>query len=115
LSFLFDTDICSAQMRGNALVHSRFIQYSGRLHLSAVSLGELLAWTSRASASPRRMQTLAGLLKELIILPFDEGAARKFGEVRAWQLDHGVATPDLDLQIGAIAFASGLTLVTHNT
>jgi len=51
----------------------------------------------------------------LVILPFDEPAARKFGEVRAWQLDHGHATPDLDLQNGAIALARGLTLVTHNT
>ena len=39
---------------------------------------------------------------------------RKFGEVRAWQLDRGLATPDLDLLNGSVALAHGLTLVTHN-
>ncbi len=102
-------------MKANARVHSRFIQYTGRLHVSTVSMGELLAWTSRANASPRRIQALVDLLKEMVILPLDEAAARKFGEVRAWQLDRGLATPDLDLQNGAIALAHGLTLVTHNT
>jgi tRNA(fMet)-specific endonuclease VapC len=115
VSFLLDTDICSAQMRGDARVQGRFIQYGGRLHLSAVTLGELLVWTGRANASPRRLQTLVDLLTEVVILPFDEVAARKFGEIRAWQLDHGFSTPDLDLQNGSIALAHGLTLATHNT
>jgi predicted nucleic acid-binding protein len=37
------------------------------------------------------------------------------GEVRAWQLDHGLATPDLDLLNASVALAHGLTHVTHNT
>ncbi len=39
MSFLLDTDICSAQMKGNARVHGRFIQYGGRLSISTVTLG----------------------------------------------------------------------------
>jgi len=115
VSFLLDTDICSAQMKANARVHGRFIQHGGRLHVSAMTLGELLAWTGRAQAPPRRLQALRELLKEVVVLPFDETAASKFGDVRAWQLDHGLASPDLDLQNAAIAQAHGLTLVTHNT
>lgn len=41
-------------------------------------------------------------------------AARKFGEVRAWQLDHGLGSPDLDLLNAAVALVHNLTLVTHN-
>jgi len=115
VSFLLDTDVCSAQMRADARVYGRFIQYGGRLHVSAVTLGELFAWAGRAKASPRRLQTLLDLLKEVVVLPFDETMARKFGEVRAWQLDHGLASPDLDLLNGSIALAFGLTMVTHNT
>jgi tRNA(fMet)-specific endonuclease VapC len=115
LSFLLDTDICSAQMKGNPRVHARFIQYGGRLHVSAVTLGELLAWTGRANASPRRLQALLDLLKEVLVLPVDEAAARKFGEARAWQLDRGRWSPDLDLLNGAVALAHGFTMVTHNT
>ena len=42
MSFLLDTDICSAQMKANPRVHGRFIQYGGRLQISAVTLGELV-------------------------------------------------------------------------
>ncbi len=115
MSFLLDTDICSALMKANGRVQGRFIQYGGRLHVSAVTLGELYAWVGRAKASPRRSQTLLDLLKEVVVLPIDETAARKFGEVRAWQLDHGFGSPDLDLLNAAVALAHGLTLATHNT
>ena len=115
MSFLLDTDICSAQMKGDGRVHGRFIQYGGRLHISTVTLGELLAWTGRAGASPRRSQAMLELLKEVLILAIDKAVARKFGEVRAWQLDHGLGSPDLDLLNGSVALAHGFTMVTHNT
>jgi tRNA(fMet)-specific endonuclease VapC len=41
MSFLLDTDICSAQLKGDRAVFSKFMQYAGWLHISAVMLGEL--------------------------------------------------------------------------
>ena len=48
------------------------------------------------------------------VLAFDEGAARRFGELKAGL--EGVGTPlgDLDLQIASIALQHGCQLVTHN-
>ena len=114
VSFLLDTDICSAYLKGRGPVSNRFIQYGGRLNISTVTQGELFVWALRAQAPPRRLQTLFDLLKEVFVLPVDETTSRKFGEVRAWQLDHGLATPDLDLLNGSVALAHGLTMVTHN-
>lgn len=114
MSFLLDTDICSAQMKANVRVHGRFIQYGGRLSISTVTLGELNVWALRAQASPKRRQSLLDLLQEVRVLALDEAAAHKFGEVRAWQLDHGLGSPDLDLLNAAIALVHNLTLVTHN-
>jgi tRNA(fMet)-specific endonuclease VapC len=115
VSFLLDTDICSAYLKRNGLVTNRFIQYGGRLNISTVTLGELFAWALRAKASPHRLQSLHDLLKEVLVLPVDETVAHKFGEVRAWQLDRGLATPDLDLLNASVALVRGLTLSTHNT
>jgi tRNA(fMet)-specific endonuclease VapC len=115
VSFLLDTDICSAYLKRNGLVTNRFVQYGGRLIISTVTLGELFAWALRAKASPHRLQSLHDLLKEVGVLPVDEAVAGKFGEVRAWQLDHGLATPDLDLLNASVALVHGLTLATHNT
>lgn len=114
MSFLLDTDICSAHMKNVGRVNNRFLQYAGRLHFSTVNLGELYAWALRANASPKRMQSLLDLLKEVQLLAVDDVVARKFGEVRAWQLDHGALSPDLDLVNAAVALVHNLTLVTHN-
>lgn len=114
MSFLLDTDICSAHMKNVASVNNRVAQYGGRLHISTVTLGELYAWTLRAKASPKRMASLLDLLKEVQVLPVDEAVARKFGEMRAWQLDNGLMSPDLDFVNGVTALVHGLTLVTHN-
>jgi tRNA(fMet)-specific endonuclease VapC len=115
LSFLLDTDICSAHLKNVGRVNNRFAQYGGRLHISTVTLGELYTWALRAKASPKRLQSLLDLLKEVQILPADEPVARKFGEIRACQLDRGLSTPDLDLVNAVTALTHGLTLVTHNT
>lgn len=41
MSFVVDTDTCSAYIKGHALVYNRFGQYAGRLYISIVTLGEL--------------------------------------------------------------------------
>lgn len=101
-------------MRGIHRVNNRFLQYSGRLHISTVTLGELYAWALRANASPKRMQSLIDLLKDVQVLAVDDAVARKFGEVRAWQLDHGALSPDLDLVNASVALVHAFTMVTHN-
>jgi hypothetical protein len=57
---------------------------------------------------------LLDLLQQVQVLVLDEAAARRFEEVRAWQLDRGLGSPDLDLFNAAIALVNNLTLVTHN-
>ena len=114
MSFLVDTDTCSAYIKGVGRVMSRFRQYVGRLSISTVILGELYAWALRAKAPPKRLHDLLDLLKEVQVIPVDESVARKFGEVRAWQLDNGLRSPELDLLNGAVALVHNLTMVTHN-
>src|SRR3954447_16098249 len=98
-------------MKGNAQIHARFIQYGGQLHISTVTLGELIAWVQRASAPRKRAEILEELLDNVKVMAVDEDSARRFGDTRAWQLDHGIFTPDLDLLNAAVALARGLTVV----
>jgi tRNA(fMet)-specific endonuclease VapC len=42
VSFLLDTDTCSAHMRRPTKLAHRFIQYTGRMSISAVTLAELV-------------------------------------------------------------------------
>jgi len=114
LSFLIDTDICSAYLKGDRLVWKRFLQYSGGLHVSTVTAGELFTWVLRANASPARLQGLLDLLRDMTVLDVTLDVARKFGAVRAHLLDQGLAVPEMDLLIASTALVHGLTVVTHN-
>jgi len=114
VSFLLDTDICSAYMKGNAVVQNRFMQYGGRLHISVATLGELYTWALRANASPRRMHGLLDLLRDVVVLDATPDVARKLGETEAALLDQGLPVSEFDLLIAATALLHGFTLVTHN-
>jgi predicted nucleic acid-binding protein len=115
MSFLIDTDTCSAYVKGVRPVLNRFSQYGGGLHISPVTLGELLTWALRAQAPPRRRQEVEDLIKLVTVLDVTADVGRKFGEVRAALFDAGTPAPDLDLLNAAVALVHNLTMVTHNT
>ena len=114
MSFLLDTDTCSAHLKSRSIVFNRFIQHSGQLYLSVLTLGELLTWARRANASPNRMQMLTDLLSDVCVLPIASETAEIIGTLRASLLDQGRPTPEIDLWIAATAICHDLTLVTHN-
>ncbi len=114
MSFLLDTDICSAYLKGDHRVGKRVEQYGGRLYVSAVVAAELFAWVLRAKASPKQLQGLLDFLNDVYFLELTWDVSHKFGEIRAYQLDHGAPTPEMDLLIASTALFHGFTLVTHN-
>ena len=115
MSFLLDTDTCSAYVKGNPLVFQRFLQHGGRLCVSTITLGELLTWALRAKAAPSRLQDVRDLLKLVVVLDVTQDVAWKFGELRATLLDGGLSVPDLDLLNASVASVHSFTMVTHNT
>lgn len=56
MSFLLDTDICSAFLKNDRRVTTKVMLHIGGLHLSSVTVGELLTWARRANAPPARLQ-----------------------------------------------------------
>ena len=87
-------NICSAQIKENQRVFNRFIQYGGRLHVSVVSVGELVIWALRDAAPSKRHQDVSDLLQ--LVMPRDVtmDIARRYGEVQASLLDVGLQAPD---------------------
>src|SRR5437868_5585814 len=115
MSFVVDTDTCSAYLKGHSLVWNRFLQYAGQLHLSVITLAELTIWERRANSPPRRAQEIQDLLQVVTLLDTTLDVARKFGEIQAGFLDVGQRVPEMDLLIAATALVHGFTVVTHNT
>jgi tRNA(fMet)-specific endonuclease VapC len=96
-------------------VVSKVMLHFDGLHLSVVTVGELLTWAHRAKAPLSRLQGVRGLLKAATIHEVDLTAAEKFGELRAGLLDEGITVGEMDLFNASIALVHNLTMVTHNT
>ncbi len=114
MSFLIDTDTVSAHLRGHAQVTARFMQYGGRLYLSAVTLAELKTWLYRVGTPAKYRSGLQALLRNVQVLQVDDAVADRFGVVGANLLDGGITVATPDLLIAATALEHGRAVVTHN-
>jgi tRNA(fMet)-specific endonuclease VapC len=116
MSFLLDTNICSAHLHRPTLLTHRFQQYSGRLYLPAVALGELYTWAySRDDPSDLLNLIDEEFITTTTILPYNAEAALNFGKIRGQFIRQGIKFSLMDLEIASIALAHDLTLVTNNT
>jgi tRNA(fMet)-specific endonuclease VapC len=115
MSFVLDTDTCSAYLKGDQNVFNRFVQHSGGLYLSTITLGELYAWVHQAKTAHRHLQGLVDLLADVRAIPVDGEVALRFGRERAKLLDQGIQVPPTDIFIASTALHFDFTVVTHNT
>ena len=115
MNFVLDTDICSAHMRRPAKLAHRFIQYTGQIAASSVTLAELYAGAYKHSHVNRLLLLIADLLQEVQVMDFDLACAENFGQVRGTLLQQGISVPTTDLMIATAALVHNLTLVTHNS
>lgn len=120
VTYLLDTNILSAAMReprDKRLVR-RMRQHSEECATASVVWHELLYGCFRLPQSDRRTRIERHLFEtyapNLPILPYDDAAAHVHAEHRVRWTREGLNVPVFDAQIGAIAVAQGLTLVTAN-
>ena len=111
---LLDTDHWVALLRGRLSLEDR-VSPDETLAITAISVAELTHGASKSARAEENLARLDILLATLIILPFDEAAARRFGALKAALEQSGNRLADLDLQIASIALANDLPLITHNT
>jgi tRNA(fMet)-specific endonuclease VapC len=116
MSFLLDTDTCSAHLkRPSGLMH-RFVQHSGGLYIPTIVLGELYTWAyHRQNPAPVIQRIENDLLPDVTVLDFDSDCAKEFGRVRGQLLQKGISVSRVDLMIGVVALVHNFTLATHNT
>lgn len=115
MSFLLDTDICSAYLKNDQRAVSKVMLHFGGLHVSVVTVGELLTWARRAKAPQSRAQGVNDLVAASSIHGIDFAVADKFGELRAKLLDQGITVGEMDLLNASVALVQNFTIVTHNT
>ena len=113
---MLGTNICIYLMKHQPPeVRERFAAcFVGDVVMSAMTLAELefgIAGSGLAVQADNRA-TLASLLEDILVAPFDAQAAQAYGPIRATYKDRN--RDALDKLIASHAVAVGVTLVTNN-
>ena len=116
MTYLLDTNVCIAAMRGNPQVVQRLTARSPEdCAVSMVSVFELYAGVFRCKDPEREGGKVATFLEPFHLLPFDWDAAIKTAEIRYPLEKSGMKIGPYDLQLSGQALSLDLTLVTHNS
>lgn len=123
MSWLLDTCVLSELVKPKpdaGLVAWVESNDEGRLYLSALTLGELAKGIARLPAGAKRNRLQNWLDRDLSerfsgrVLPIDQAAALRWGELQARAEKHGRPMPVIDGLIAATAVLHDLTIVTRN-
>ena len=114
--YLLDTSTAGYIIKGNVpAVRRRLVDVPmAQVGVSTVTEGELCYGIARRLDATRLQTVVNEFLLRVTILPWDSGAAEKYGKLRAALEGEGRPMGNLDMMIGAHALALNLILVTHD-
>lgn len=115
--YSLDTNVCIQFLSGkNLLLQQRFAAVSAQDKIiCTVVRGELYYGAYKSQQQASSLAKIDAFLAHFPTLPFDDAAARAFGEIRGDLARKGTPIGPYDLQIAALAITHNLVLVTHNT
>ena len=112
--FMLDTDTVSWALRGQGAVADRLLAHRpSQLCISSITLAEL-RFGADAKASQKLHRLIDTFVGPVAVMPFDEGAAGRFGPVANALARRGEPIGTFDTLIAAHAQSLRLTLVTNN-
>ena len=116
IKYMLDTNICVYVIRRKP---EHVIQRLQRLQvsdvgISSITLGELEYGVAKSLKPQQNKLALTEFLAPIEILPYDDVAARHYGELRAYLERQGTPIGSLDTLIAAHAVSLKCVLVTNN-
>lgn len=118
MKYLLDTNTCVQLLRNRpgSLVAGRLAAANpGDVVLCSMVLGELLLGALRSRDAAKNTAEVQVFVKGFRSLDFGDDSAAEYAMIKADLAVKGTPIGPNDLLIAAIARASSLTLVTHNT
>ncbi|MCD6475067.1 MAG: tRNA(fMet)-specific endonuclease VapC [Anaerolineaceae bacterium] len=115
LKYMLDTNIVIYTMKNRpSKVREVFNLHQGRMCISAITLGEMVFGAEHSQQVERNLTDIETMVARLEVLPFNNGAAYHFGQIRAELYSVGKPIGPYDMMIAGHARAKGLILVTNN-
>ena len=115
--FLPDTNVWIRFLNpGENQVKDHFLSTDpSNVWLCSVVKAELFFGAMKSARMTENLSLLDELFADFTSVPFDDNAARRYGEIRFDLARKGTPIGPNDLMIAAIASVRDLTLITHNT
>jgi tRNA(fMet)-specific endonuclease VapC len=112
---MLDADTVSYALRGQGQVGARLLEHEpSDLCISSITLAEL-NFGAEAKRSRKIRRAIRRFTKDVVVVPFDEASAERFGVVAAALATRGQPIRVYDTLVAAQALCLGLTVVTNNT
>lgn len=113
---MLDTNVCIdvIRKRSRVLVERMRAHSVDDIAVSVITLSELQHGVAKSSNQEKNRVAMLEFLVPFAVLPFDDVAARVYGEVRAGLEAQGTPIGPMDMLIAAHALSRHLTLVTNN-
>jgi tRNA(fMet)-specific endonuclease VapC len=114
--YLLDTNTCIAVLRKNPTVVNRMASLEpDDCAVSTITSYELYTGVEKCASPSKERAKVDLLLKTVAELPFESGAAREAGRIRALLGSQGQSIGPYDLLLAGQALVLSLILVTANT
>ena len=116
MSYLLDTNICIALLKGTEKSLIKKFQKSepNQFYLCSIVKAELLYGAHKSNRVNQNLETLESFFHQFQSLPFDDSASEFYGITRALLIKAGSPIGANDLLIASIAQVNRLTLLTRN-
>jgi tRNA(fMet)-specific endonuclease VapC len=115
MRYLLDTNAVIDYLRGQLGVVTNIQQQKpGDIAVASVSVHELERGLAMQQNPAKKRAALTAFLSQMVVLAFDEQAARVAGQADGALRTHGITVGPLDMLIAGTALAADITLVTHN-
>ncbi|AKP74910.1 tRNA(fMet)-specific endonuclease VapC (plasmid) [Piscirickettsia salmonis] len=117
--YMLDTNICIYLIKQKPRsYYERLMEVEKSRHILAISsivLSELQFGVARSQHQRKNQEAINTLVNKLDVLPYEEKAAKYYGDLRADLQKKGTVIGGNDMIIAAHALSEKAVLVTHNT
>jgi tRNA(fMet)-specific endonuclease VapC len=116
VSYLLDTDTCIYWLRNRQPVRERVREIGwNQISICVITVAELYYGAYNSNRVTENLARAEFFIQNLPVLPLNDTALKRFGELKAELRRIGQPIADFDLLIASVTLAAGYILVTNNT
>jgi tRNA(fMet)-specific endonuclease VapC len=116
VTYLLDTDTCIYWLRNRQSVRERVREVGwNQISICVITVAELYYGAYNSNRVTQNLARAEFFIQNLPVLPLNDTALRRFGELKAELRRTGQPIAEFDLLIASVALAESYILVTNNT